>query len=30
MELRSSRLLMHDSKYDLYVLIPDIEEQVRK
>jgi len=30
MQLRYSRLLVHDSKYDFFVLTLDIEEQVRK
>ena len=30
MQLRYSRLLVHDSEHDLFVLTLDIEEQVRK
>jgi hypothetical protein len=30
MQLRSSRLLVHDSEHDLFILTLGIEEQVRK
>jgi hypothetical protein len=29
-QLRSSRLVVHDSEHDLFILTLDIEEQVRK